>query len=221
MTLERVDLVLQRAITDAQEASERAQAERGQELRRESIAAAMDRRRALLSLATPSLEPRILDALVRDEELLDTEPMLAMRAWYEDRRAGRHAARWLFLLGGPGIGKDVAVAWLMAREEAVHLVAEDLVGLYRRDDKRWDRARRAHLLAIEDIGTEVDADMARAVFFACMNGRVGEGWTVITSNMTAAQLDAWLDERMGSRMARYASVIECRGEDLRRKLGPA
>ena len=102
----------------------------------------------------------------------------------------------------------------MSYREGWYVMSEDLVRWHRRDDIQWARARRANCLVIDDVGTEVEHDLARAMVFATMNARSGLA-TVITSNKTSEEFKAWVDPRMMSRLMQYAHLVDCRGPDLR------
>ena len=141
---------------------------------------------------------------------------------------------WLFLHGGCGVGKThlavaIALATMEHHSQSIYFaVVPDLLDHLRATfdptrgvayDDRFNSIRNAHLLVLDDLGTESTTPWAREKLYQLFNHRYNERLpTVVTSNQ---ELRA-IDERIASRLldSRLTRVIEIDAEDYRRRDRP-
>ena len=72
------------------------------------------------------------------------------------------------------------------------------------------------LLVIDDLVAEKVTDWSRAVLFSVLNDRINNKMpTIVTSNLTPAEISEVLGERIGSRLAGDFLQVEIKGEDRR------
>jgi DNA replication protein DnaC len=128
---------------------------------------------------------------------------------------------WLYLFGPVGSGKShlaAAVAWeLAARDLAVvYRSVPDLIDLIRAGyrsgdyDARLDAVQAAPVLVLDDLGTE--SDSASTLLFQIIEYRSKQPTrTLITSNLTLAQIE----ERIRSRIAGRARIVPVLAPDYR------
>lgn len=148
------------------------------------------------------------------------------RGLYEAALEGRGA----YLYGEPGTGKTWAAACAVRLWVRSHLgesggrawmvtAADLLEGLKRdmdeRDPKAWERARRARLLVLDDLGAERPTDWARERLEALLDARLRSGGvTVATSNLRIGELrDLWGGVE-GKRMASRLSGLCGKGREV-------
>lgn len=148
------------------------------------------------------------------------------REAFLSRRSQPH---WLSLLGRSGNGKThlATCLWNEIRSfcdwnpigcayTPQFLVWPDFVDRLRtgefygflNDAKRWP------FLVIDDVGAERDSTgFVTDRLYSLLSCRVGR-WTILTSNLSLAQIRDRLDERLASRMIRGGSVVaECTAPD--------
>lgn len=116
----------------------------------------------------------------------DTEALGIVKRWLED-----HSLTWLALCGTKGTGKSVAATW--AVREAIRSGGS---GAFRRAFEiaklsgfdvgaaELEHLKRVNLLVVDDFGTELLSDYARAQFHELFDYRhENYGRTIITSNL--------------------------------------
>lgn len=142
---------------------------------------------------------------------------------------------WLFLHGKCGCGKThlaVAIAHhVMATKQSgvLFAVVPDLLDHLRATfdpangvayDDRFNAIRNAHLLVLDDLGTENATPWAREKLFQIINHRYNEQLpTVITSNQDFKNDPRRIEERILSRIldTRLTRFVPIDAEDFRRR----
>lgn len=140
---------------------------------------------------------------------------------------------WIFFHGNCGVGKThlaVAIANETLKQKQVGVyfrVVPDLLDQLRATfdptsgvayDERFQQIRNAHLLVLDDLGTEQTTPWAREKLYQLINHRYNEQLpTVITSNQDFGRIE----QRMLSRLldTRLSKYVFIEAEDFR--LGPA
>lgn len=140
-------------------------------------------------------------------------------------RRGRYAMspRWLVLCGQCGCGKSH-----LAR--AIRDVARERLGFTDRTAQFWKCSRYAEmmrngfwdfhahlmslpLLVLDDMGAEYGSEFLRGKLFDLLDNRL-DRWTVITTNLSAAEVGERIDLRVASRFKRGNNVlVEVRDAD--------
>ena len=145
---------------------------------------------------------------------------------------GRRRENYLFR-GGTGLGKTFLAACI-AREVArqgfsvVYKTAVEALGAY--EDQRFERDAGASaradalvrrmgecdLLILDDLGTEMVTEFTRSALYTLINTRlVGRKKTVITTNLTAAQMEKNYTPQIDSRLEGEFQVLSFAGSDIR------
>lgn len=75
---------------------------------------------------------------------------------------------------------------------------------------------KVDLLVIDDIGAEQKTEWSTPKLFEIFDERAGKA-TIFTTNLSSAQLKAWVGERNFSRMLENTTSIKMNGKDYRRK----
>src|SRR5690554_6259190 len=75
---------------------------------------------------------------------------------------------------------------------------------------------KVDLLVIDDIGAEQKTEWSTPKLFEIFDERAGKA-TIFTTNLSSAQLKAWVGERNFSRMMENTTPIKMEGKDYRRK----
>jgi DNA replication protein DnaC len=149
--------------------------------------------------------------------------MQVLNAWFTDPK--REAV--LVLAGNSGCGKTVALATMAALRDIRYLGADDLNRIFAANFGEQlvnqDQIRETPLLlALDDIGTELDETRMLPTLLEIINARVSAARTptVIATNLTKQEFAArYPNERLLSRMQRVRWV-PVQGEDLRRRARP-
>ncbi len=145
---------------------------------------------------------------------------------------GRRRENYLFR-GGTGLGKTFLAACI-AREVArqgfsvVYKTAVEALGAY--EDQRFERDAGASaradalvrrmgecdLLILDDLGTEMVTEFTRSALYTLINTRlVGRKKTVVTTNLTAAQMEKNYTPQIVSRLEGEFQVLSFAGSDIR------
>ncbi len=154
-----------------------------------------------------------------------SEALEFCRAMEADQRC---AGRWLSLLGPSGTGKThlakaVLKVFLASTKWVAWVPQPGVVNTFRSHEwVDWraasdefysgrfslvDVMSEAWLLIVDDIGADHDArGLAASKLDRILNTRLGM-WTVLTSNLSLAQIRERLDARIASRMLRGGSVV--------------
>ena len=81
-----------------------------------------------------------------------------------------------------------------------------------------DRYTKPELLCIDDVGAEKISDWSRQMFYTLVDRRYREEkQTIITSNLSLADISKLIDDRIASRIAGQGAVINLVAEDFRLK----
>lgn len=181
---------------------------------------------------------RARDAAHAREQCLDhAQPAITARAraavihdCLESTQALQVAQRWLTgsfpsilaLVGDVGTGKTVAASWALARMLGRYVTAEEWTRRYAshhwRDADWCEAQRRTGLLVLDDLGTESQAPPAKAAIFDLINRRMtGAYKTIITGNLSRADLLSLYDARTVSRLHESCVIVDIRGDDMRKR----
>lgn len=132
-------------------------------------------------------------------------------------------SRDLFLWGLVGTGKTrlaCSVVRDLCRPARFELVETLLRALIREDDEgeRWRHVVAVPVLILDDVGT-TESDWSRRTLTTIYSERLAQQRrTVFTSNLSVGELvKRWDDERLGSRVAGAADVVNVVGADYRRR----
>lgn len=131
-------------------------------------------------------------------------------------------ARFCWLSGATGRGKTVAACLAIAIERGRYISAENVCLAYgaktqQASDLR-DHVRHCRLLVVDDVGTEKDHDAMKHALQQLVDARQGKGrLTILTGNASKDEVRAWLDPRTLERIEHQGGIVECKGENLRRK----
>jgi DNA replication protein DnaC len=201
-------------------------------LRPEEVARrrAREAREARLDSAKPAITDQDYRAIV-DDRLSDTHALSAVRRWVqhafgEDARRREDTPRFLVLFGDRGLGKTVAAAWAAANEVARFISAGELLRLFTsRNDQDVLEMRQvygARLLIVDDLGYERLSEEAQEMVHELVDRRQNRRFTLITTNLTEAQLRARYGERGERAMDRInhqGGLLPVEGDNLRRRWG--
>lgn len=167
-----------------------------------------------------------LRRLVDGEALVSSQALRAVQRWFRIRGGGggggerRTGFTILALCGEMGRGKTFAGAWLLAQLGGRYISAEEMRRTYVRfspNDADVSRAKRARVLVIDDLGTELDAEEGAAALFDLLNKRMGNpyGWTLLTANLLADEFTERYGERTIERIKQCGAFMEVSGPNLR------
>lgn len=165
------------------------------------------------------LTARMVRALAADR-LDATEALDTVRRWvaYASGPQPRGPRPILALIGEMGRGKTVAAAWLAVHEAARYVEAEELVRLasarFGEERQAWDRIVSARTLVVDEVGTEDDKGRARAAYRRLIDQR-HDRLTLLSGNVSRAELRALLDPRTVDRVREMGAVVELEGESMR------
>lgn len=112
--------------------------------------------------------------------------------------------RWLILAGSTGVGKSVALGWLLARDGGRYVTVHELVEMHGALARglapatvdevhaRLARLVEARVLVLDELGQELSAPMLRAALHWLVEARASvpqaDRYTVIASNLDASTL---------------------------------
>ena len=131
-------------------------------------------------------------------------------------------ARFCWLSGATGRGKTVAACLAIAIERGRYISAESLCLAYNAKTPEAaalrEHARHCRLLVVDDVGTEKDHDAMRHALHQLVDMRQGNNrLTIITGNESRDKVRAWLDPRTLERIEHQGGIVECKGDNLRRR----
>ena len=151
----------------------------------------------------------------------DTEALGVVKRWLPKREQ-----TWLVLCGPKGTGKSVAATWALMQTlqstDARHntgafRLAPALAKLsqFEAGAAEMEYLKGVALLVVDDFGTELLNDYARAQLFELLDARhESYGRTIITSNLSWGPTKPdlpWLEQRLGERLAdriRQAGTVQ-------------
>lgn len=142
------------------------------------------------------------------------EAYMKVQEWLNDAVHNcRERARWLFIHGRPGAGKS-HLAYNSARvlrefrRKTLTKRAADIA-----NDLREGNSHLMHqiwlplpFMIIDDLGSEYHTDFITTQWFDLLDARVGK-WTIITSNLSPAQIGKRYDTRIQSRIEDSRNTI--------------
>lgn len=171
---------------------------------------------------------------VIEQTLSETEALRKVRNWLAlATRTPSPGRNVCVLCGDPGLGKTVAAAWALARCGGLYVKVDE----YLRDYDRWQRDRsfdertstllvrykRAHLVVVDELGRERNAELARDAIYDLIDSRQTRRreLTLIITNLSVDDMNARLergvyDERTSDRLARDGWVTGVSGKSMRR-----
>ncbi len=132
----------------------------------------------------------------------------------------------LLLMGGTGLGKthlSSAIAKTVIDRgfdvlytSVLHMIAEFEKTKFRGEEDSTDRYFSAELLIVDDLGTELGGSFSESCLYNVIDTRICKGLpTVISTNLTAAQLSERYTGRLFSRLLGvYKPLLFC-GKDVR------
>lgn len=188
----------------------------------EAARVAETHRRAVVAAFGGRLRGDVSAALVSGSGLGETPALRAARQWVDA------SAPVLVLSGGTGTGKTVAAAWaLCSRVASFQVLRATRLGAA---FERWQSDREdgtdplrlgVSTMLVDDLGTESTDDrrtvLALDEVFDARQSRVR---TVVTTNLTREQMRARYSDRVISRLAQNARVIDLnQTTDMRRARG--
>lgn len=195
--------------------------DQAEEVRRRSaeVAKASKQHRASVVAALRGRLTEQAEAAIVDQTLADTQALAAVREWL----AGRKPV--LILSGGTGCGKTVAAAWALATREGPFqaIRAVRLGSAWERwSSDREDGVEALRLwvdtMLVDDLGQEPieDRRVVPAVEELFDSRQSPRTRTIVTTNLSPAQMRERYSERVLSRWAQGAMVVHVKGTDLRR-----
>jgi len=147
------------------------------------------------------------------------ESMLNEAARFDREATENKAPRWLSFCGPSGIGKThVATQLFKSLEPLFHDHPSLLSGAKKiiwprllprlRDGDYWliDDIRDAHLVLLDDFGTERPTEFALEKLYEIIEARTRK-WTILTCNLSLAQIAELMDTRIASRLLRDGSKV--------------
>lgn len=188
-------------------------------------------RHMAVKLERSGIGERSLNAAQAPEE---TEALGVVKRWRED-----NALTWLALCGAKGVGKSVAATWALVRVmrgggTAARIDATRLATLSQfdagADEIAW--LKRVDMLLVDDIGTELLNDFAKARMHELFEER-HETYrrTILTSNLmwrpttrdgqTIPGLEQRLGERLVDRITQAGRVVQLGSNKSMRRRGAA
>ncbi len=145
---------------------------------------------------------------------------------------GRRRENYLFR-GGTGLGKTFLSACI-AKEVAkqgfsvVYVTASEALGAYERQrfgrdedtvaraEEQIRRMEGCDLLIVDDLGTEMVTEFTRSALYTLINTRlIGRKKTVVSTNLSAAQMGKLYTPQIVSRLEGEFQVLSFAGTDIR------
>ena len=140
----------------------------------------------------------------------------------------------LFFNGAPGLGKTFLSACIagVVAENGYSVVYDTASALFTkfgdavfskpedRDEYRAEveRCMQCDLLIIDDLGTEMKTSFTVSALYDIVNSRlIAKKKTIVSSNLTIAELQHRYSEQIMSRLEGEYQVLTFRGEDIRKK----
>jgi DNA replication protein DnaC len=199
--------------------------------RREAARVAAERRRAAQTeleraVGRSGIPRRFLDRTFENYEAGTPEQRRALsvcRAYADSFEQMRGRGAGLLLIGGPGTGKTHLACAILA-----HAIRSEHTGLFmsvsaalriirdsysprgqRSETEAFALLTAADLLVLDEIGLAIGNEAKRrAILFDIINDRYGEMRpTILIGNLTAAELESYLGERIMERLMDLGSAM--------------
>ena len=118
-----------------------------------------------------------------------------------------YSPRWISLLGTSGAGKTMLAKEIWRICGGRFVTWTRVANMLREGEYRWfSDLMREHIVILDDIGSEYATPFIAAKLYEFLSERVGL-WTVITCNLSLADIGNKLDVRIASRMLRGDSRV--------------
>ena len=155
--------------------------------------------------------------LLASDDIQQTRAVKATRLWLATEQP-------VLVLSGPcGRGKTVACADALLRQHGRYARASDVARLFLASfgddvELREKLIHEPQLLVLDDIGTELRADLMSVALIEAVDARRRGQRTILITNLSRAAFEQrYADERLHSRLAQAATWIIDPGADLRRQ----
>lgn len=156
-----------------------------------------------------------------------TKAVIAVREWGSaaaSAPADEPTAGVLVLLGGIGTGKTTAGAVAIANVDGARYVKSWRLGSIFANRARglemWDELVDAPLVVVDELGgepePEKDTPLAARALLELLDERVGEGLTLVLSNLSRKRFLALFDERALDRGREQVVIEELSGGSMRK-----
>lgn len=187
---------------------------------RQAAAAAKVLRTQGAKLERSGVGQRSLEAAANPQP---SEALSVVQRWLPDA-----SLTWLVLCGDKGTGKSVAATWAVREAirsggTAAFLRASELAKLSGFDAgaAELEHLKRVHLLVLDDVGTELLTDHARAQLHELADHRhENYARTILTSNLRwKGALETRLGERIADRVAQAGRIVQIAPERSLRRPG--
>lgn len=173
------------------------------------------------------------EAILADN-LAPTKALVTVRQWLTAAmRTPDPGVNMLVLIGPMGLGKTLAAGWAISRHSGLYATVETYLRDYQRwlrDSSREDgtsqhmwRYKRAHLVVLDELGTEGDAALMTRAFERLIDSRQSRRreLTLILGNLSREDFvqrvrSGVYGARTYDRMRRDARVVEVTGESMRK-----
>lgn len=165
--------------------------------------------------------PEIHLEAIYDREPVDCDALKSVTTFLLGRQT------LLILSGGVGIRKTGSACYALVRKPGVFVTADDLgrVAAAKDDESReaWQRARRAQVLVVDDLGGEYLDD--KGWFFRVLNGLIDHRYgmklkTIITTNVDSATFKQLYGDRIVDRLREAGRWVNLGGESVRKRATP-
>jgi DNA replication protein DnaC len=156
--------------------------------------------------------------IVRGE--LDSRAFAAVKRFVAAKDTNPRA-RFLWLTGSLGAGKTVAALWALAEVGGRYATSEEARRAYgqEHDEARSLRPRLVDcgLLIVDDVGTAREEAGEERALFELLNARQGGGrQTILTGNLSRADVSERFGGRVLARVFHSGAVVDCGSRSLRR-----
>ncbi len=153
--------------------------------------------------------------------------MPVILAYIENLKANLEQGNGLLLYGPYRRGKSCLAACIV-RHVAAHkarpywLEAFEVADGWMDEDERYDQTRESHLLVVDDLGMEGDAAFRKELMMRALRYRLErEGATIITTNMTPAQIAEHYSPKLLALFQECLVAVEVDGVDWLAREGSA
>lgn len=164
-----------------------------------------------------------------EEHSLMKQTLAAAKDFAEDFKPGREN---LLLMGGTGLGKThlstaIARTVISRGYDVIYETAQAIISdfeydhfrnSYSNETGRAEKYLKTDLLILDDLGTEFGGQFTLSCLYQIVNTRLVRGLsTVISTNLTAQELNERYDTRLTSRFLGNYRVLRFVGQDIRQQ----